>query len=409
MNHILLIAMKDLNKIGKDLKRLVMVTIISIITIVFISNGLQFLFKEGIFINKVDIIVVNQDTHPLSQLLIHQILEDETIKSIMNIKMLENVEEAENNIMENTALAAIVIPRGFVNSLEIGRNYPVKLITNTANPVSSQMIETVLDSYMKSVSAGQSAVNAVWDYYGKTDMSYEEKSNRIDSVINDITFRAYIARSNVMESEVLTGINNISPIQYYLFSILIILTMFIAITGAKEIISERKLMIFKRIRLLGVSESEYLLGKFIYILTKILVQSSVLMLIAGFFIVGGLQKELGYLIILFLSVVFSIVCLGLFGSVLIDSEEKYVSIGNTIVLIMAIIGGNIVPSIYLPYPITLLSKYTINYWAMEGFIGIVTNRNQEILLAFSILISVSIVLICVSVYLFRYKERWGKN
>ena len=262
MYHIFLIAMKDMNRDGlRAYKKLLLVTIASLITIVSISNGLSFLFKEGLVINKANVVVVNEDTHPLSNLLLHQVSEDQNIKNILDILVLTNVEEAEKTVGNNKAMAAIIIPKGFINSLEVGRNYPVQLITNSANPVQSKVIESLLNSYMKSVSAGQSAVNAVWDYYGMTNMSYEEKSKKIDSVINDITFRAYLARSNVLNKESILSINNISSMEFYVFSVLVLLTMFIAITGGKEVIYERNNLVFKRLRLGGVDGFKYLLGK----------------------------------------------------------------------------------------------------------------------------------------------------
>jgi len=410
MYHVLLIALKDIKNESKNLKRIILVAIVSLIIIAFISNGLQFLFKEGIFVKRVDIIIVNQDTHPLSNLLIHQVSEDANIKSIMNIHRYDDVKEAEDKIRQNNAVGAIIIPRGFVNSLEVGRNYPVRLITNSANPVLSDMIESLLDSYMRSVSAGQSAVNAVWDYYGYTDMTHAEKSQKINSVINDITLRAYLARNNVMQKEVILSMDSISSLQFYLFSILVLLTMFIGISGARDIVFERNSLILRRLQLGGVSKVKYLLGKYIYIIIKILIQSSIIICISTFFLVRGEGIETVSLILMLLMlVVLSIVSVGLLGSVLIDTEEKYVSVGNIFILIMAFIGGGIIPYIYLPQGISILSKYTINYWAINGFIGILTNGKQDVIVSFTILAMLSISFVLISLLIFSYKEGRGRT
>ncbi|QUH26991.1 ABC transporter permease [Serpentinicella alkaliphila] len=410
MHQILLIAMKDMKRDGlRAYKKLLLVTFASLITIVSISNGLSFLFKEGLFINKANVVVVNEDAHPLSNLLLHQVSEDQNIKNILDILVLQNVEEAEKTVENNNAMAAIIIPKGFINSLEVGRNYPVQLITNSASPVQSKVIESLLNSYMKSVSAGQSAVNAVWDYYGMTDMSYEEKSKKIDSVINDITFRVYLARSNVLNKETILSINNISSMEFYLFSVLVLLTMFIAITGGKEVIYERNNLVFKRLRLGGVSGFKYLLGKYIYLFCKILIQSSFILIITLFILNTNINKEFLLLILLFVLVNCSVISLGLFASLYIGSEDKYVTMGNSFILIMAIIGGSFIPTIYLPDNITILSRYTPNYWALNGFIGIFTNNQKDVHTSLMVLALVTIMFFIASITTLTYKERCGKS
>ncbi|MDR5658360.1 ABC transporter permease [Serpentinicella sp. ANB-PHB4] len=399
MKQTLLIAFKDLKIISKDLKRSFMITLVSILLIITIASGLQVLFKEGIFINKMDVILVNQDTHPLSHFLIDQITEDENVTSILNIIELDDHLEAEESVRKNEVIAGIIIPSGFVNSLEVGTNYPLKLYTNNFNPIYSQMIESMLDSYMKSVSAGQSAVNAVWDYYGKMEIPREQKIRKIDTVVNDITLRAFLTRNNIFYKETIENVNSIDSVRYYFFSILIIMMMLLSIAGLKELVIEKKQMVFQRLRLIGVGEIRYLLGKKLAIIMKVLVQSSLLIILATTYISEGLSTELFLMIILLITMLVTTVSMGLLAAVIINCEERFVGIGNSLVLIMAIVGGGIIPSIYLPQQFNLVSKLMINYWGVEGFIALMTDRTDVFYNIIALLIISSTVFFIGSVIL----------
>lgn len=202
--------------------------------------GFSNLFEQGIYLEPFEVIVVNQDTHHLSSLLVYQIKEDKNLASLVNVTVLDGEEEAMELVRENQVVAAVIIPDGFINSLERGTNHSVKLITSLTQPVKAHMIRSIMESYMKSVSAGQSAVNTVWDYYIEMGMDSNERREKIENVINDITLRAYFVRGNTIQKKTIPGVNSIPPLVFYGVSIVLVIVMLSAISYGRQIIEDRK-------------------------------------------------------------------------------------------------------------------------------------------------------------------------
>ncbi|MCC5910963.1 MAG: ABC transporter permease [Clostridiaceae bacterium] len=409
MRNTFLIALRDLKDLVKDYKRFMMFLCIPIIVIVLMGVGFRYLFEGGIYVDSFDIAVVNQDTHPLSNMLIEQVTNDENLKSLLNIELLEDEVEAESKVRQDIAVAAVILPQGFIHSLETGTNHSVKLITNLNHPLKSHIIRSIMDSYMKSVSGGQSAVNAVWNYYHATDMTYEVQREKIDWVINDITLRAYFARNNVFEKRTIQGINSLSPLTFYLASITIILIMFSSLAGARTMADEEGNKISNRLHLAGVRRQQYVVGKFLGVFMTAILQSLVLLIAAAYFIVGGLQREFFYILLLYMTVIFCVSSLSILTAVVIKSKESMDIIGSTVIFLMALIGGAILPYIYLPNWMQYLTKFTINYWSLDGLLKILDNRIMEGVFSAGLLLMVGILILALASILYNRKEGWGNR
>ena len=70
---------------------------------------------------------------------------------------------------------------------------------------------------------------------------------------------------------------------------------------------------------------------------------------------------------------------------------------------MSAIGGAWFPTFILPYFIQVISKFTIVYWAMEGFLQVLWNGDGflQILPTVGILLGIGIVINAVSFWRFR--------
>lgn len=407
MKNVLFIAGKDIMLRIKDYKKLIITLLLPILIITPMAVGFKFLFDKGVFIDRFDVIVVNLDTNPLSRLLVQQFTSDKNLKELINVRLVDREEEAIELVRGNSVVAAIIIPKGFIDSVEIGENYSLRLVANSAHPLKSEMIRSLMESYTRNVSAGQSAVNAVWDYYGETSMSNNEKREKIDRVINEITLRAF-ARNNIISKSTLEGINSISPIQFYLVSLIIIIIMFSTLSWAKGIIEERDSRVIDRLNLSLRGGGTYILGKFIGIFVIGIIQSIAILLMGSYLLLGSFGTDTYKLMMVLSSVVFAVAGLGLFGAFIIKSVALLEQVGNGLIFIMSLIGGGLIPYIYLPSPINLLSKFTINYWGIKGSLAFIGNNSVDGYMAVFVLLAIGLVAIVLSTLLFSRKERWAK-
>lgn len=406
LHSIFLIVYRDIVTIGRDYKKFLILLLLPLMVIFLMAAGFKYLFQRGVYIDTFEIVVINQDSHPLSNLLIQQIQEDEKLKELLHIQFIEDEIEGEKRVKDGLAVAAVVIPDGFMRSLETGTNHSVKLITSKSQPLKSHIIKSIMDSYMKSVSGGQSAVNAVWKYYRDTDMSYQESSKKIDRVIQDITMRIYFARSNVFEKKTVAGINSLSSFEFYFTSVMIIFLMFSALSAGKSIIEDEKTKVLDRLKLTGVSGFTYVMGKFISTIIIGVLQSLPIFMIAVYFLVGGIGIKYLYMMLLYTIIILTIAALSLMGTVLVKSQEQMDIMGNITIFIMTLIGGGIIPYIYFPTPLQYLSKFTIHYWCLNGMLNFLQGSIKEGIISIVLLLTIGIIGFLFSWYLYSKQEGW---
>lgn len=390
----------------RNYKKMLIILFLPLIVIFLMGAGFKYLFQSGVYIDRFEIVAINQDAHPLSSLLIQQIEEDEKLKDLLHIEFIEDEIKGEQMVRDGLAVAAVVIPDGFMRSLETGTNHPVKLITTRSQPLKSHIVKSIMDSYMKSVSGGQSAVNAVWEYYKGTDMSYQERSKKIDSVIRDVTMRIYFARNNVFDKKIVAGINNLSSFEFYFISVMIIFLMFSALSGAKSIISDEKTKVLDRLKLAGVDGFSYVMAKLISIIAISVLQSFPIFMVATYFLVGNIDIKYLYIMALYLTIISTIVILSLMVRVLVKSQEQIDVMGNIIIFIMTLIGGGIIPYIYFPAPLQYLSKFTIHYWGLNGMSSLLQGSIKEGIFSILILLIIGIIGLLLSCYLYSKEEGW---
>lgn len=405
MKPLIAIGLNQVKLAFYNWKRLLLYTLIPIIFLIFLSSGFNRLFEMGVYLEPFEVIIVNQDTHNLSSLLVYQIKEDKNLASLVNLTLLEREEEAENLVKEDRVVAAIVIPDGFINSLERGTNHSIKLMTSMSQPVKGYMIQSIMESYMKSVSAGQSAVNTVWDYYIKMGMESNERRDKIDNVINDITLRAYFVRANTIQKNTIPGVNSIPPIGFYGVSIVLVIVMLGAVAYGKQIFEDMKHRVTARIVLTGVQPNIYFLGKFLGLFIIGLIQG------AAFFGPIAYILQVNYNIAwistgaILLTTAFTVAALTMGGIVLIAQADRFQYIGSLMIFTSAIIGGGFIPYIYLPKFIKSISFLTLHYWVMGSVVSFSGSKYFEGLQSLLIVLLFGVVVL-IAAYL-RYNKTKG--
>ncbi len=360
------VAVEEMKKSLRHKKKTLGMIVIPLVFIFLLTTGLGDFFEEGLFIESFSVAVVNEDEHPMAYLLMEQIRGDEGLRELIEIVEAKDGAEAEEMVKQGEVFAGVVIPKDFVGSLERGESRELLLYTSPRDPFKSQVLKGIMESFMYSVSAGQSGVNTVWDYYREQDLSLEERREKIDPVIQDITFRALNARDRMMTHEQVEGINTMDPGVYYLHSVVFSLLLFAALFLGKDLMEENNLGILRRIPFTGTVLGEYYGGKILGHSFRMMILGAGL-LSAGYYVFfGGREASLlmavAYLslwILLILSVV------GLLALVL-KNPDLYFTLGNFMVFALILLGGGLIPYYYLPYGLDQLARWLPHYHYLQG-------------------------------------------
>ncbi len=364
----------DLKLFLKDWKAVILLMVMPVLFISLFAYTLKDYIKENSFIEPFDIAIVDKEDTTQSRMVIRQL---EEVGIFKNILILQE-DRAVSMLEDNHISAFITIPQDFTTSVSHGENRPIKVVGNANMPLHSFIVRNLVQSACNLVSAGQSAINAIYYYNKQAGVSGLELEQEYTESATRVVMEAMVRGKVFRNVQTPSGLN-LTPFEYFTSSLLVIFLMFAGMPGVKMLVTERELGLFDRLRASAAKVWQIMASKFLVTLLLSSVQ-----FITTFIITVSLFKNYwgsGYknVIFMFSSVLFAVSCWSLLVSSISRTPKSADMIGNLGILLMAVIGGNIYPLTSMPGFVQFLSKLTINRWAMEGFMVIFSgNKALEV-------------------------------
>ncbi|QHE51221.1 ABC transporter permease [Pontibacillus sp. HMF3514] len=148
--------------------------------------------------------IVDFDQTFETKALVNQLSEDDEMKKALTLLPMSSGKADEQ--FSNGLLAGIItIPKGFSESLRIGENEPIQVVTNEEQPLSANMLKLLLDSGAMYISASQSAVNTVYDLHIKELSDSGERSQKLQQAILTLTLFALSRNDAFSQEELRSG------------------------------------------------------------------------------------------------------------------------------------------------------------------------------------------------------------
>jgi ABC-2 type transport system permease protein len=385
----------------KDVKLIVLILVFPLVAIVFFSSFLSEYLDKSSFIDPFDIAVVDKESSNKTDLLIKQLRDIATFKKVMIIKEYEK----EKYIKSNTVSAVIIIPGDFSDSLINGVNHSVEVIGNTNKPLESYITKNIVASAANLVSASQAGINTIYYFNKKTGMDYNRLSKEVNESSVDFIFRC-ISRNDVFVSDSKI-LYNVNPVEYFTATLMVVFFMFSGLPGAKMFVEEKYTGMIDRLQIQGISPINIILSKFIvsFILSIMQFVSIIAFTTIAFKNYWGIS--ILNAAILFVAIIFAVSAWGIFVAVVSKKSSTASIISNLGILLMAILGGSIYPLSQMPYIIRSFSDFTINKWAVEGFLKIFSGESVNIMsenIVALCLIGVAFLIVSIPIYMIEIKS-----
>ncbi|HVC28810.1 MAG TPA: ABC transporter permease [Gammaproteobacteria bacterium] len=364
---VLALVSKELKLLVRDWHALLLLFVMPAVFILVMSLALQDSFASHQSV-RVHYYLVDADISPVSVALVKR------LGSLNEFKILPAdapVAELIDRVRHDRAQFIIRIPAGFGKAMQSEKPLAVQMLAGPdVEPAIYKLFEVALHDVLARVYLQATMAPLPSQMTGTDGMAIG--GGNLDAADKLLDAQSLYQEGGVSMRP--------SSVQQNVPAWLLFAMFFIAIPLSTTWVQERQQGTYARLRSMGLSARALLLGKLLPYLGVNLLQV-VLMLAVGVFVVpwiGGGRLTLGHaplaLCLIAVAVSFASVAYALLIANLVSTSEQATIFTGVSNLLMAAVGGIMVPRFLMPPMMQALSQFSPMSWGLQGFLDVFLHR-----------------------------------
>ena len=344
--------------IGKDIKLFISDTKTLLVLLVLALLGIAGVFlASGITPPTVITVgIVDHEQSNYSEMLKTYFAENEDFNAFVNI--YEGTEEEVNARFEKGELDFyFIIPENFTSEMIGMKNTPIKAVINSDDKAKAAVYGALLESYSRYITSVEVNIESLTFRMREEDYDRQLIRDKNVEISWDLVMTA-LGKDAFFEREAFDRMASLPLTDHYIYSVLILLVLYSGMLTGYSVLLERKSGVRSRLVSCGISPART-------IISKVLVYGTLMS--AAFLAVMTVMKQFGkiefsfgiglYLTALIFGagIVFSVLAL------LIRSKNGYCFFSNMAILLMTVLGGGIIPVMYLPNALSRFAQFMPSY------------------------------------------------
>ncbi len=396
------IAIKDTKVLVRDWQALAILIAMPFILISLLGMALGGLWSGESGISKFDVGVVNVDQGELASVFISDVLKSKDMAKMLNVSELSE-SEARRKVESGDLAAAVVIPKGFSEKVMSGQNASMEIFSDPGQEVRAGIIRSIANAYASRLSSVMIGASVP---VGSLMQAGAVPPNQAIALGQQLAAEARKAADDpqiTVAKGSLTKEPELTAIEYYSAGMSVMFLMFGSMYGAFSLLDERRQYTLMRLMSTPTSRLTILAGKLTGVFMIGVLQFSVLILITR--LMYGVQwGALPGVLTLMAATVLATTGLAIFISSVGKTPGAVAGISQLIIQPMAVLGGSMIPLMNFPPWLQSVSKFTINYWAITGFRGLMLGKSfASIIQPSLILVAIAAVFMALGVWRFKYE------
>ncbi|MDD5935881.1 MAG: ABC transporter permease [Clostridiales bacterium] len=329
------------------------------VLIMFVISTSWHVKKEESKDSYISIGVVDHDNSEYSKLMISY-FEDSDIFTEYATVITGNEEEITNMFYEGKLTVFLVIPENFAENLINIQNVPMKAFINSEDKTRAIILKNMLNAYERYISAVEINCVSLYDLMKETGMSSELCRKVNVDISMDLVFTA-LGKTDFFEFCEMENVKQVPIETYYCFEILFLFLSYLAMLAGMDLLKERRQGVLVRLISCGTRITTIVLQKMLFYVSMIAV---LLALLSGIALSQGGKISVG--LIAFLLFYFAIASLFfMLISSFITKIPTFLLISNIMILFGAVLGGGLIPILYLPPSMKEIAMSMVNYWFLN--------------------------------------------
>ncbi len=301
--------------------------------------------------------IADNDNSEYSRMLIGFFGQNEVFTSFVSI-VTGTDSELEEMFYSGDIDMLLSIPENFAASLINFTNTPMKALINSADETKAVLFKNLLEAYENYIVKVQIGCETLYQVMKAEEMDRELINQKNIEISYDLIFTA-LGKDKFFERTELERLKSIPLTRYYMYSFLFIIVLYGGLFAGLNLLNEHKIGALARLKSTGLSMRSIIFQKYLF-----------------FILLYGVPAI--YTIFVFqttafiMTVLFTAACIGVFFIIatLVGKTQVYMLISNLLVLIFTIIGGGIIPIMYMPQNLSAFAYFTPNYWFLRIMLSI---------------------------------------
>ncbi len=348
-----LIAGKDLRQRLRDRSAVV----IGLVAPLVIAALMSFAFK-GADTFHYTLGLVDADNGPVASGL-KSILHDSSLSQLITVRELGSREAAASAVRANRVQAALVIPRGFSESVTGQRPLPLSTLTSINNQPAAGITTAIASSFVAQLNANRLSIATALDA-GATTAQLAD----LQAVVAGLHIPEQLVQRPV-------GSQPLKVISYYGPAMAIFFLFFTISYTARSFFVDRSTGMIERMGAAPIRPVEILLGKVLSAFVFGLASLGVIALVTTLAFGANWGDPLAAGVVC-LAMVIAVVCLTALVIGLARTQRQADGIAAAVVFGLALLGGNFVFLSAVPDVMKRIALFTPNGWALRAFTDLST-------------------------------------
>ncbi|MDA1329782.1 MAG: ABC transporter permease [Chloroflexi bacterium] len=365
-------------------------------------------------ISNIEMILVNQDAGDLGANY-EEVLTSEGLQDLLNVRQMNDLEAARAEIEAGNARGVLFIPAGFSDALipeegstgEEAMSGSVELYLDPAANISPFIIQSIVEQ----ITAG---ANTILLAAGVTADQIVEQAELLGPAMENLApvLTAELQPENFDFSSQKLTLNKIevgearesfSPFAFFIPGMAVFFLMFSMFDGSRSILLEESRGTLPRLMTTPTPIWQIILGKMGGTFMTGLLQFTILVIASTLIFGISWGSSIPGLITVVVLTVFAASGLGALLTVFARNETQASIVGSAVSLVFGALGGSFFPAENFSGVINVISKFTLNRWAMQGLTTLTIRQGgfNDILLEAGILGAIGLVTFSLALWAFQ--------
>ena len=398
----LVIALKDLSIRARD-RRSAIILLAMPMALIFIL-GLVFtpLWRGTAEIQRIPVVVVDQDRGEIARLLIEQILATGEIGRLLSIDRAGEASAARTLVIRGQRVAGLIIPEGFSQAVMTGRPTRLTLYTDPAQSIRAGIVQSIVRRFAAEIAKRQIAITvAAETLIVERVMTPDQVAAAIPDWLRDV--EEFIGHQAVAIGEERGAGPRFAPaINYYAIAMGVMYILFGVSMASQGILVERREGTLARLRTTPTTAGDIVGGKLLATFLTGLTQFSLLVVFTRAFY--GVRWGSPLLLAVMISATaLAAAGLGTLIAAFARSPESAEALAPAVILPMSFLGGSMWPIYAMPPWLDAASRLSFNRWALDGFLTIMDGATSAAAIAQPVAILLGMGVVCLAIGTWRLR------